>query len=837
MKKTILILFSFGNSVRLFHRFTRRLLDSGSYRLVFAASNEEIASVCREVFPGEPVESAFSPELIENAAPHLVICQEVWVGPIIPVLDAARGKNIPVLMYDHGSLLFGSYYSLEGDEYMANYRSDVTRCSHIACWGKRGKESWLKYGISDKKITITGAVHYDDLYGPRQKDKFGGLYRQLNISPRDKIILYYSAIGHASTDTQWNRREKQVLADLEKFVRDKPRFRLVVKPHPLAMRDNPRPFEHDKDTIMVCTPFEEAWDNVVKIDCDALCAMAYAAVSSVSSVLLTPLILKIPIIHIEINRGVCKNFSQFVQGAVLNLTEKESIAPVLEEIPTLFKRKRKPAYKRLTVLLNYKNDGRASERLQGLVDDVLKEQEAGKAFYTPVITEFRNCRRRSRNLPYPLQNLCLHAARTGDFRMATYYFTRYLQQFEQPRPLLKKMVDFFLSTVHEPSRITGFLRPYHEMNVLDPLHSIRLAQLYRSLGNYSRALDTLFDLQETQKNRPLIKIIFYETGLTFLLDGKKLDYARAHFQRTLGMINTPDDLKYRAYYRLGETYFKLNQPAMARKQLNRCLRLCPNHRAAASLLASLHPKKQDGAERIKQFFKEIQSINIETTNRCNMIDQHPFCPLHRRREKFGDCLLDTMVIENLFKELHRWEFSGRLGLHHYSEPLTDKRILSLIRKARRLCPGARLNIWTNGTLLTRKKAADFFIYGVQWLRISAYSDDDYKQFTQWKEHLLNQFPDREMTVERQTLDNRLELYQDPVQNLEKTCPRVYEQLVITSAGEIQLCCFDYLCSQQFGNVNTQPLTQILAESSYLDVRDDLMKGLRNKYDVCSRCRF
>ena len=88
---------------------------------------------------------------------------------------------------------------------------------------------------------------------------------------------------------------------------------------------------------------------------------------------------------------------------------------------------------------------------------------------------------------------------------------------------------------------------------------------------------------------------------------------------------------------------------------------------------------------------------------------------------------------------------------------------------------------------------------------------------------------------RQQLDNRIDMYKRKVLlNNNIPCPRMH-QLVISSSGEIQLCCADWLLKNKFGNVNQDTLKNILEHSDYLLVRDDLILGKRYKYEPCKKC--
>ena len=97
------------------------------------------------------------------------------------------------------------------------------------------------------------------------------------------------------------------------------------------------------------------------------------------------------------------------------------------------------------------------------------------------------------------------------------------------------------------------------------------------------------------------------------------------------------------------------------------------------------------------------------------------------------------------------------------------------------------------------------------------------------------YPHREFYIEKQELDNRKKIYDSPEINLAQPCEDMKELLIINSLGELQLCCWDYLCTYSFGNINNHSLMEILLNSSYMDMRKELVCGNRNKFDLCKRC--
>ena len=115
---------------------------------------------------------------------------------------------------------------------------------------------------------------------------------------------------------------------------------------------------------------------------------------------------------------------------------------------------------------------------------------------------------------------------------------------------------------------------------------------------------------------------------------------------------------------------------------------------------------------LSRYFKNLKSVNIETISSCNLSTVHPKCPIKEREKCFGKNILDIKAIENIFETLNNYGYTGLTGLHHYSEPLIDKRIVDIVKTGKRLCPHGKIQIWSNGILLTKEVGEKLIEAGV-----------------------------------------------------------------------------------------------------------------------------
>ena len=90
--------------------------------------------------------------------------------------------------------------------------------------------------------------------------------------------------------------------------------------------------------------------------------------------------------------------------------------------------------------------------------------------------------------------------------------------------------------------------------------------------------------------------------------------------------------------------------------------------------------KQVIEDEIRQYVKDLKSMNLEIISLCNMSREHcKECPNAWRSQNLGRSKIDLEIIKNLFKELNQLGYTGKTGLHSYNEPLMDKRIYEIIK--------------------------------------------------------------------------------------------------------------------------------------------------------------
>jgi hypothetical protein len=222
--------------------------------------------------------------------------------------------------------------------------------------------------------------------------------------------------------------------------------------------------------------------------------------------------------------------------------------------------------------------------------------------------------------------------------------------------------------------------------------------------------------------------------------------------------------------------------------------------------------------------RQVQRVSFQLSNLCNYASVHPRCPLHGQTAKQ---VLPARVVRNTIDELAAVGFNGVIAFHIYNEPLIDPRLFSFIEYSRRVCPGARVLILTNGFYLTQTIADELAALGIWNLAVSAYSQSEYDRLAR----LQVKVPYKVFLA---LLDGRLDQYDRPPMDLNKPCMAPVRDLSIGPDGRVILCCLDWKSQHSFGNLLSDTLSSILSKETIRTVYRDLLHGNRSLH-LCRRC--
>jgi len=233
-------------------------------------------------------------------------------------------------------------------------------------------------------------------------------------------------------------------------------------------------------------------------------------------------------------------------------------------------------------------------------------------------------------------------------------------------------------------------------------------------------------------------------------------------------------------------------------------------------------------------------VEIETQNRCN--GACTFCPVNKNDDPRPYTKMPDGLFDKIIDELHELDYSGALGLFANNEPFIDTRLEAFAKKARELVPKARIEIFTNGTLLSLERFIEIIPY-IDLLAIDNYSDE-----LKWHEPVaaireyLRQNPEHRAKVSirmrRESALMSTRGGQAPNNSKQKTLPisclLPFYHLYIRPDGKVGLCCVDALAKYTLGDVSEHSLRDVWYSGAYSEIRKKIRQG-RENLELCKYC--
>lgn len=232
----------------------------------------------------------------------------------------------------------------------------------------------------------------------------------------------------------------------------------------------------------------------------------------------------------------------------------------------------------------------------------------------------------------------------------------------------------------------------------------------------------------------------------------------------------------------------------------------------------------------------FSELAFETTAYCN---RHcPACPVSLAPR--GKEVMDETLFAKVLAELAAINYSGRIALHFFNEPLADKDIVAKVRRIGEAAPRAKIEIFSNGDFLTQELARELFDAGLSFILLTAYNDRAMKRLEALQKQLGRR--ERRRTVLRRATvlaSNRagtLEQLAIP-QSLKADCFQPSYKLVVNFRGEAVICSNDYFAKSIVGNIAEQSLLEIWHGPALQEIRSLLRQRRRDKLPACKGCNI
>ena len=246
----------------------------------------------------------------------------------------------------------------------------------------------------------------------------------------------------------------------------------------------------------------------------------------------------------------------------------------------------------------------------------------------------------------------------------------------------------------------------------------------------------------------------------------------------------------------------------------------------------------------------IVEFNIYGT--CNR--NCSFCPVSNSqvyiKKQEG---ISLSLFEKIMKDLAEIEYEGKILFSAFSEPLLHKDIDKLIILAKKYLPKSRVEIVSNGDLLTAKKLKELSKAGLDTINVSMYDGP----------HQIAYFETmkKEAQVEDDTLITRRRYYEDgnygiTISNrvglvdsnefrdkneasilelpLKQPCYYPFYMILVDYNGDVLLCPHDWSKTLKFGNLQNEKLLNVWQGKALNIIRKKLSKNDRN-FGACKNC--
>jgi MoaA/NifB/PqqE/SkfB family radical SAM enzyme len=204
------------------------------------------------------------------------------------------------------------------------------------------------------------------------------------------------------------------------------------------------------------------------------------------------------------------------------------------------------------------------------------------------------------------------------------------------------------------------------------------------------------------------------------------------------------------------------------------------------------------------------------------------------------------------------EYSGRIELYMYNEPLMDKRLYWIVKEVRRLVPRSAIMLASNGDFLTKEKVIDLFEAGLNQMQLNDYVGDRHEKYKDWLDSVpgidfkrsytqsvhfncapykrIAEICDKSKDLDRYKLVNRSGLIPGNKieQPLKKMCVKPFRLLNINWKGDAVICCNDYFGAVTPGNVMDVSLEDIWNSPLFNSYREILL-ARRRDLPLCRTC--
>ena len=245
-------------------------------------------------------------------------------------------------------------------------------------------------------------------------------------------------------------------------------------------------------------------------------------------------------------------------------------------------------------------------------------------------------------------------------------------------------------------------------------------------------------------------------------------------------------------------------------------------------------------------------LEFNITGSCNR--DCSFCPVSNpavyQKTKDG---MEIDLFEKIVKDLQEINYEGKILFSAFSEPLLHKKVEELILIAKKYLPNIRLEMVSNGDLLTSKKLKKLHEAGLDTINISMYDGSHQIEYFN-NMRIQAEVPENLVVTRRRyfengnygiTISNRVGLvdsneFRDKEEisitelPLKQPCYYPFYMILVDYNGDVLLCPHDWNKTLKFGNLKSEKLFDIWKGKVLNSVRNKLSNSDRN-FAACKNC--
>lgn len=234
--------------------------------------------------------------------------------------------------------------------------------------------------------------------------------------------------------------------------------------------------------------------------------------------------------------------------------------------------------------------------------------------------------------------------------------------------------------------------------------------------------------------------------------------------------------------------------------------------------------------------RNIQWLEFELSNNCQYANDHKWCP--RSRDNRGLVFLRSHIVRKVVEFFKQYDFSGRVYLSGYSEPLIDPRLTELVRYIKKHLPKCNIDMFTNGIACDENLLADVREAGVDCIRLSVYNQNERARLEEivTKQNMGGvTLQGRGFGTADEDIDGRIDVYEPGIKGVGGPCymPTLY--YFVRNNGDVNMCFWDWKYTQVFGNLYNDSVENTLMNDLRLGINCELVNENRQVVPVCKAC--